>query len=204
MRDIAGPKEAKEFIRLIDELCSAIQNFPDPVIAICEGPCLGAGLEVAMSADVRLAVGTPDTVFGMPETRVGIPSVVQACLLPGLVGWARARQMLYFGEKIGFSTALKWGLVSWVFGADKIDSAVEDWEEKIARTGVNAVKAQKRLMMVWEEKGVGRGGIEAGVEEFGRAFEGEEPRKMMEEFFREKEKRKAVKEQGTPEGGEQA
>ena len=163
MRTIAGSTDAQAFIRLIDDLCSAIQTFPSPVIAVCEGPCLGAGLEVAVAADFRVAVASPSTVFAMPETKVGIPSVVQACLIPGLVGWGNARRMLYFGESIDCATALAWGLVNDVVVPEDLEVALHQWEDRIALTGPNALRAQKALMREWEESGCGREGVEAGV-----------------------------------------
>lgn len=68
MRDIETPVEARDFIRLIDKLCTTIQDFPVPVVAVLSGHCLGAGMEVAAAADMRICC--PDTVFGMPETKV--------------------------------------------------------------------------------------------------------------------------------------
>ena len=50
----------------------------------------------------------------MPEVKVGIPSVVEAALLPGLIGWGRTRELLLFGENIDAATALAWGLVEQV------------------------------------------------------------------------------------------
>lgn len=147
-----------------------------------------------MAADLRVAVAAPDTVFGMPETKVGIPSVVQACLLPGLVGWSRAREMLYFGETINCAKARRWGLVDYVVRAEELELAIQVWEQRIAETGVNALKAQKALMSEWMEKGCGREGVEAGVRAFGKAFESDEPRRMMDAFFAEKEKRKKQRE----------
>lgn len=143
-----------------------------------------------MSADLRVAVGTADTVFGMPETKVGIPSVVQACLLPGLVGWSKAREMLYFGETINCAKARKWGLVDYVVDAKGLDLAIQIWEQRIAETGVNALRAQKALMREWMEKGCGREGVEAGVRAFGKAFESDEPGRMMDAFFKGREERK--------------
>jgi len=190
MRAIGGRADAEAFIRLIDGLCSAIQAFPGPVVAVCDGPCLGAGLEVAVAADFRVAVDSPSTIFAMPETKVGIPSVVQACLIPGLIGWGNARRMLYFGESIDCATALSWGLVNDVVAPEKLEELIRQWEERIALTGMKALRSQKALMTEWEELGCGREGVEAGVRAFGKAFEGDEPRRMMNDFFVQKQRRK--------------
>lgn len=68
MRDIDSPTTARDFIRSIDTLCTSIQDFPAPIVAICRGYCFGAGMEAAAAADLRIAV--KGAVFGMPETKV--------------------------------------------------------------------------------------------------------------------------------------
>ncbi len=83
------------------------------------GWCLGGGLEVAAACDFRIAAH--DAHFGMPEVRVGIPSVIHAALLPRLIGWARARWLVMTAENIDAPTALAWGLV------DKELRRREDW-----------------------------------------------------------------------------
>ena len=59
-----------------------------PVIGRLAGYALGGGLEIAASCDMRIA--DDQAVLGMPEVQVGLPSVIEAALLPRLVGWGRA------------------------------------------------------------------------------------------------------------------
>lgn len=189
MSQLTTPHEARSFINLIDRLCVSIQHAPIPVIAVISGPCLGAGLEVAASCDFRIASPGQNTTFGMPETRVGIPSVVQACLLPGIMGWSRAREVLYFGETFSVEEALRWGFLNEVVDeGDGVDECLQKWGDRVARTGREALRLQKELVRRWEDVGVGRQGVEAGVEAFGRAFEGDEPVRMMKLFFEVKSK----------------
>ena len=102
-----------------------------PVIARVNGYALGAGLEVAAACDLRIA--SSNAVFGMPEVKVGIPSVVEAALLPGLIGWGRTRELLLFGENIDAATALAWGLVEQVVAPAELDAAVERAARRSAR-----------------------------------------------------------------------
>src|SRR6201994_657499 len=83
-------KSAEAFISRLRDLCEAVRAFPAPVIARLPGWCLGGGLEVAAACDIRISAH--DARFGMPEVRVGIPSVIHAALLPRLLGWARGRR----------------------------------------------------------------------------------------------------------------
>src|SRR5262249_12635908 len=100
---------ARDFITLVHRTCDCLRQLPVPVIARIDGYALGAGLEVAVSCDLRVA--TTQAKFGMPEVKVGIPSVVEAALIPRLIGWGRARELLMTGETIDAVTALRWGLV---------------------------------------------------------------------------------------------
>ena len=89
---------AETFITGLRDLCEAVRAFPGPVIARMPGWCLGGGLEFAAACDFRVAAH--DAKFGMPEVRVGNPSVIHAALLPGLIGWGRARWLLMTAENI--------------------------------------------------------------------------------------------------------
>src|SRR3954468_2642505 len=83
---------AEIFITGLRDLCEAARAFPVPVIARIPGWCLGGGLEFAAACDFRIAAH--DSRYSMPEVRVGIPSVIQAALLPRLIGWGRARWLI--------------------------------------------------------------------------------------------------------------
>src|SRR3569832_841928 len=74
-------EKAEGFITLVHRCCEALRDMPVPVIACINGYALGAGLEIAAACDLRIA--SSNAVFGMPEVKVGIPSVVEAALLPG-------------------------------------------------------------------------------------------------------------------------
>lgn len=76
------------FVTRIHNVCKAIRDLPVPVVARLHGAVIGAGLEIAASCDLRVAA--EGTKFAMPEVRLGIPSVVEAALLPRLMGSGRA------------------------------------------------------------------------------------------------------------------
>ncbi|KAJ5455404.1 hypothetical protein N7475_010525 [Penicillium sp. IBT 31633x] len=194
MAALRNPTAARTFITHVHDACAALRRCPVPVIARVNGFALGAGLEIAAACDMRVAGRR--AVFGMPEVRLGIPSVVEAALLPGLIGWGRTRQLLLLGSTVSAEEALRWGLVERVVEDGELDGAVEEWVGELEKNGPLAVRRQKALISRWEELSL-RAGIEAGVEAFGECFgsdqgDGEtEPRKMMGAFFREKEEVKA-------------
>jgi enoyl-CoA hydratase/carnithine racemase len=174
---------AEPLIRLVHRTCACLRELPVPVIARIDGYALGGGLEVAVACDLRVA--TTRAKFGMPEVKVGIPSVVEAALIPYLIGWGRARELLYTGETIDAATALRWGLVEHVVEPEALDREVDRIVGALLSAGPLAVRRQKRLMQEWEKLPIDRA-IEAGVEAFVRSFDSDEPRRMLAAFAERK------------------
>ena len=174
---------ARTFITGLHRACQAIRRQPVPVIARIEGYALGAGLEIAASCDLRLAADT--ATFGMPEVKVGIPSVIEAALLPRLAGWGRARRLLFTGEIVDAGTAERWGLVERVVAPADLDAAVAEWVAAILAAGPRATRLQKRLIQDWEELGLSEA-IERGIDAFAEAYETQEPAERMAAFLRRK------------------
>lgn len=187
MAAVEDPAGAQAFIEQVHATCRVFRDLPVPVIARINGFALGAGLEVAASCDLRVAA--EGAQFGMPEVVVGIPSVVEAALLPGLIGWGRTRQLLMLGETIGTEEALAWGLVEKVVPADQLDAAVEAWIAQLMHTGQHAVRIQKQLMREWEDLPVGEA-VRAGIRAFASAWNTDEPRRMMQGFLDKQAARK--------------
>jgi enoyl-CoA hydratase/carnithine racemase len=96
---------------------TAIAGAPKPVICAINGFCLGAGLEIALACDFRIA--SADASFGLPEVNLGlIPGAGGTQRLPRVIGPARALDMMMTGQRIGVDEALRIGLVTRVV-ADK-------------------------------------------------------------------------------------
>jgi enoyl-CoA hydratase/carnithine racemase len=178
IEEMAGltPHTARGFIGLIHDVCTAIRDLPVPVIARLAGFTLGAGMEIAAACDLRVA--TQSARFGMPEVKLGIPSVVEAALLPGLIGWGRTRQILLLGEVFGTAEAQAWGFVQRVVADDALDTAIDEWIGAILAAGERAVGVQKRLIRRWEDLSVSQA-IAAGVDAFAQAWETDEPAAAM-------------------------
>ncbi|KAL4873548.1 ClpP/crotonase-like domain-containing protein [Aspergillus spectabilis] len=133
MASLDSPAAAWEFITKVHAACQSIRDFPVPMIGRINGYALGAGLEIAASCD--FGVASRNAVFGMPEVNVGIPSVVEAALLPGLVGWGRTRRLLMLGDNISAVEALQWGLAEKVVEPNHLDHAVDKWVQIPERSG---------------------------------------------------------------------
>lgn len=176
------------FIDSLRQICDAVRLLPVPVIARVPGWCLGGGLEFALACDLRIAADVAN--LGMPEVKVGIPSIIHAALLPRLIGKARASWMLLTGEVVDAAQALSYGLVDRVVPLADIDAEIERVANLLAGLGSEVLAQQKRLLREWEDEPL-ETSIRNGVKEFGLAFNTGEPQKYMGEFVREKQSRKA-------------
>jgi enoyl-CoA hydratase len=188
MAALENARQAKALISRLHGCCAAIRNLPVPVIARIHGYCFGAGLEIAASCDVRIASETAS--FGMQEVKIGIPSVIEAALLPTLVGWGRAREIMLLGERFTAAEAHAWRLVEHVVPAATLDAAVENWIGKLLTSKPQAVRLQKQLIRRWEDLPLAAA-VAAGIEAFTAAYAGDEPRAAMREFLAAQQARKA-------------
>jgi enoyl-CoA hydratase/carnithine racemase len=166
---------AREFISLVHACCDAFRRLPVPAIARIDGYALGAGLELAAACDLRIA--SERAVFGMPEVRIGVPSVVEAALLPQLIGYGRTRRLLLTGVTIDAEEALAWGLVDAVAPTGRLDAVVERLAATILAGGPHAIRLQKRLIREWEDLSA-TAAIARGIDCFTEAFETDEPRRL--------------------------
>lgn len=174
------PANAEAFIRNIHDFCSVLREFPVPVIARIQGYCLGGGLEIAAACDLR--VSDASGRFGMPEVRIGVPSVIEAALLPQLIGWGRTRELLYRGHILDAAEAARIGLVEHAVAPAALDAAVQAIVADIAAGAPQAIRAQKRLIRTWEQLPLAAA-IEAGVGAFVAAYATDEPARYTAEFF---------------------
>lgn len=125
----------------------------------------------------------------MPELNVGIPCVIEAALLPRLVGWGKAREIIYTGRALSATEALGCGLVEGVTAPEKLDRAVDEWVEALINAGAQAIRLQKALIRQWEILPIDRA-IEKGIQAFGQAYQTDEPRIFMKRFLETKLDRK--------------
>jgi enoyl-CoA hydratase/carnithine racemase len=171
---------AERFIANFATLMEAVRIFPAPVIARIPGWCLGGGLEFAAACDFRIA--SHDARFGMPEVKVGIPSVIHAALLPRLIGAGRARWLILTAATIDAPRALEWGLVDTVAPEGGLDAAVETTVAMLLECGPEALRLQKQLLRRWEELPL-KESIDLSIGVFGQAYRTGEPQRLMQGFI---------------------
>lgn len=167
---------AKSYVEKIHACCAAIRHLPVPVVARLHGAVVGAGLEIAASCDLRIA--EEGTAFAMPEVLLGIPSVVEAALLPRLIGGGRAAWLVLTGEPIGAKTALDWGLVHELAPLATLDERVGALLERLVAADPAALAAQKTLLRLWQEAPLDEA-VAASIGVFAAAYGSDAPNKRM-------------------------
>jgi len=164
---------ARELITTLHDAIAAVHRAPFPVIAAVNGPCLGAGFELALACDLRVSAAS--STFGLPEVRVGVPSVIQAALLAPMIGPGRAAEMLLTGAAVGAARALEWGLVNQVVPDDRLRAAVDELVAQILAAGPEAIRLQKELIVRWRETDLTTA-VRYGINAFATAYATDEPR----------------------------
>lgn len=141
-----SPFELREAYRGgIQLIPTALYELEVPVIAAINGPAIGAGLDLACMADIRLA--SDNAKFAERFVKLGVvPGDGGAWLLPRVVGMARASLMTLTGETIDATKALEYGLVTEVVPLEELTERVMDIAEKIAANPGHATRLAKRLL----------------------------------------------------------
>ena len=169
-------RSARDFITRIHRACNAVRRLPVPVVAQLHGAVIGAGLELAAACDLRVAAD--GTRFAMPEVRLGIPSVVEAALLPRLVGSGRAAWLVLTGEAIDAQRAYEWGLVETLCPAADLDQTVASTVQLLLAGERDALRMQKELLQMWEEQPLSQS-IAASIERFAATYATGIPNRLM-------------------------
>jgi enoyl-CoA hydratase/carnithine racemase len=120
-------------------------------------------------------------MFGMPEVRLGIPSVIEAALLPRLIGAGRARWLVLTGETIGADEAMRWGFLERVVLAGDLDAEVDRTVEAILKNSDAATRMQKSLQRSYEDLPLDEA-IRESIDAFARSYESGEPQNLIRKF----------------------
>lgn len=138
--------QVEEFASTLgQQLYTDIENLEIPVIAMINGFCLGGGCEIAMCCDIRIA--SEGAKFGQPEVNIGIiPGGGGTQRLPRLVGWGRAKELIYTGRIIDSAEAERIGLVDKVVPHDKLEQTVNELVQSIMSKSPLILKLAKKSL----------------------------------------------------------
>ena len=162
-----------------------MRTMPQPVIAAVNGAAAGAGMNLALAADIRVAV--EEAAFGQNFAKVGLfPDYGGTYFLPQLVGPSLAAEMFYTGEMIDAKTALRLGVVNHVVSADALASEVRKLADKMANGPQLAIRAVKRTIFAREEKAMTEA-LEREVEEQLKCFHSEDCAEGIRAFLEKRQ-----------------
>ncbi|WP_129116563.1 3-hydroxyacyl-CoA dehydrogenase/enoyl-CoA hydratase family protein [Halegenticoccus tardaugens] len=122
-----------------------VHDFPRPTVAKIDGYCLGAGLELALACDLRIA--TEGSTFGAPEIGLGlIPGGGGTQRLLRLLGETRAKELVFRGNRVDAERAAAWGLVNRAVPAAEFDAVVAEFVEDLLSGPPLALRVAKTVM----------------------------------------------------------
>lgn len=142
---VETPVQTRARLEEIQDVTRLVRRFPGPVVAAVHGYALGAGCEFALACDV--VVATEDAQFGFPEVGVGL-SVTGGIskLLPVLVGWAKAKELLLLGDRITGAEAGRIGMVARVVPPGEHEAAAVELAGRLAERPPLALSLAKQVL----------------------------------------------------------
>lgn len=179
-------KQAKAFI--FSPTYNKIAELPIPVLAAIEGYALGGGMELAMTADIRIA--GQSAKMGFPEVTLGImPGAGGTIRVPRIIGEARAKELIFTGDIIHAQRAADMGLINQVVPDDQVLTEARSLAEKLARRAPVALAAAKATMKAGQEEPDHSKGIKIEAENWAKLFTSQDQKEGMRAFA---EKRRPV------------
>ena len=163
-----------------------IENLKKPVIAMIDGFCLGGGLEIAMSCDLRIA--SDRTKLGQPEINIGIiPGAGGTQRLTRLVGEGRAMEMILTGRMVKAEEGLQYGILNFIFTPDELEEKTMEMAKKITEKSPYAIERAKQSVKSVSNMNL-REGLKFEREMFLECFTSDDGKEGITAFI---EKRKA-------------
>ncbi|CDO10940.1 enoyl-CoA hydratase [Mycolicibacterium cosmeticum] len=145
MFGLAAIDQRRAYVDGIQRIPRALARLEVPLIAAVNGAAIGAGCDLAMMCDIRIA--SERASFAESFVQLGlIPGDGGTWFLPPAIGYARAAEMTFTGERIDAATALEWGLVNRVVRHDDLLEQARVLADRIAVNPPHALRMAKRLL----------------------------------------------------------
>ena len=146
-KDLAGDRKRHDrfgHIQIYRDCFTAYEKLPVPVIAAVNGFCFGAGLELALGCDIRLA--DESALFSIPEVQLGIiPDGGGTQRLPRVVGVGKAKELIYTGRRIDAQEALRIGLVEHVYPKSRLMEEALTMAREIVQNGEPVIGCKRAI-----------------------------------------------------------
>src|SRR5260370_32762800 len=172
---------AKAFIGQLAGIMQAIRRSPAATVAAVSGYCLGGAFELALACDLRVVTTT--AAFGLPEIKVGVPSVIDAALLPGFVGLSKAREMLLTGDSYRLDQLPPHSIANVIAEPGLLADATGRLLERTATHTRTVTAAQRRLFSLWLNNPLDEAVVRS-TDEFAATFEAQETRDQIAHHYR--------------------
>lgn len=172
--------QGEQMLWLEHRMHDAIRRCKKPIISAISGHAVGGGCLIAITTDYSVA--STASTFGFPEIRAGVPSGIEIALLPKLVGLAKTREMVFFGEPVTAQEAASMGLVNQVVPADQVLKTAESIARKFIAQSPTALRLQKEIINKWIETDF-VSAVESSIYATGLAFSTGEPKQAMQKFL---------------------
>jgi 2-(1,2-epoxy-1,2-dihydrophenyl)acetyl-CoA isomerase len=180
-RQTGATQDLGPLLRAGMQMVLKMRTMPQPVIAAVNGAAAGAGMNIALAADIRIAA--EDATFGQNFSKVGLfPDYGGTFFLPQLVGPAKAAELFYTGEMIDAKTALALGLVNQIFPAAQLEAEVKALAKKIAHGPTMAIRAVKKALFASHAKELAHA-LNNEVEEQMRCYLSDDCKEGITAFF---------------------
>jgi len=170
------PARARALISELAQVMHAIRHSPVVSVAAVNGYCLGAAFELALACDLRVAASTAS--FGLPEIKVGVPSVIDAALLPAFVGLSKAREMILTGDVYPLDQLPPGSIANVIAEPGQLFAATEALLARAASHPRTVTAAQRRLFDVWLNNPLDAS-VDASVTEFAEVFAADETHEQI-------------------------
>jgi len=143
--DDGMPDVRKELHELYHPIIAGVRRLEKPVVAAVNGPAVGIGASLAFACDLVLAAES--AFFGLAFVNIGLmPDGGSTLFVPAAVGKARAFQMALLGERIDAQKALDWGLVNYVYPADRLMDEANELVAKLAAGPTRSYASSKKAL----------------------------------------------------------
>ncbi len=144
----SGADASAKYNEISESAELALREFPKPSVAKISGYCIGGGLGIALSCDIRIC--SDDSTFSIPAAKLGLGyNFANTSQLLRMLGQARASELIYTAKRLTAEEALSWGLVNQVVPAAQLDSVVEEMVSRITNNAPLTLAAFKAAAIAW-------------------------------------------------------
>ena len=146
------PDKVEPMIREFGQLFTRLRALPMPTIALVQGAALGGGCELAIACD--LVIAAESAKFGQPEIKLGVFPPIAAALFPQMIGHQQTSRLLFSGESISATEAVRLGLVTYAVADDDVQATLGHLLTQYRNLSAATLRLTKRAILYGNDLGV--------------------------------------------------